>query len=190
MTKKSSEVRVAGTGELFLAPVGSTLPTSAGAALDAAFKGYGYTTEDGVSLSKSDEREGIPAWQSLTPVRFIYTGRELTVGCEFLQSNKDILKLWLGSGDYAADGNATDPGFRADIPIDPQDQQFALVLEWKDGDIVSRLVVPQVELTETGDVTLARQATSFPVTFSAVAPDTGDALASHLTTDPAFGPSV
>jgi len=190
MTLVSGQVRVAGTGELFLAPVGTALPTAASAELGAEFDGYGFTTEDGVTLSKSVEREGIPAWQSTTPVRYLITGQELTIGCTFLQSNEDILKLWLGSGDFAADdGVAPDNGYRADVSIDPVGVQFAAVLEWKDGSIVSRLVVAKVEVTETGDVTLARQATQFPVTFGAIAPDSGDVLATWLTTDPAFAAS-
>lgn len=183
MTLVSGQVRVAGTGELFLAPVGTVLPTTATGALNAAFAGYGYTTEDGVTLSKSVEREGIPAWQSTTPVRYLTTGQELTAALTFLQSNEDILKLWLGSGDFASDGGT---GFRADMPVDPVGQQFAFVLEWKDDDITSRLLIPKVEVTETGDVNLARAATAFPVTFGALAPDSGDVLATWLTDDPAF----
>jgi hypothetical protein len=192
MTLKSSEVRVAGTGELYLAPVGSTLPTSASATLDAPFKGYGYTTEDGVTLSKSVDREGIPAWQSSTPVRYLITGQELTIETTFLQSNEDILKLWLGSGDFATDGGvAPDNGYRADLSVDPVGQQFAMVLEWRDGTIVSRLQLPKVEVTEVGDVSLARtSATAFPVTFGALAPDSGTTLATWLTTDPAFAPTA
>lgn len=185
MTLASSQVRVAGTGELYLAPVGTILPTAASIALEAAFKGYGYTTEDGVSLSKSVDREGVPAWQSSTPVRYLITGQELTIETTFLQSNEDILKLWLGSGDFATDGG-TPAGYRADVPIDPVGQQHALVLEWKDGTITSRLVVPKVEVTEVGDVSLARSATAFPVTFGALAPDSGTVLATWLTDDPAF----
>lgn len=184
MTLVSGQVRVAGTGELHLAPVGTALPTTAEAAL-TGFTGYGYTTEDGVSLSKSVEREGIPAWQASTPVRYLITSQELTIGTTFLQTNQEILKLWLGSGDFASDGGT---GWRADVPVDPIGQQFAFVLEWKDDTITSRLCVPKVEITETGDVSLARAATSFPVTFGALAPDTGSVLATWLTSDPAFDP--
>lgn len=185
MTLASSQVRVAGTGELSLAPVGTVLPTTAVGALGVGFRGYGYTTEDGVTLSKSVDREGVAAWQSTTPVRYLTTGQELTIACTFLQSNEDILKLWLGSGDFAdAGGGGTE--YRADVPIDPIGQAFVLVLDWKDGSIASRLVIPKVEITETGDVSLARAATSFPVTFGALAPETGDVLATWLTNDPAF----
>lgn len=189
MALASSQVRVAGTGELSLAPAGTTLPSSASAALAAPFKGYGYTTEDGVTLSKSVTREGVPAWQSTTPVRYLVTGQELTIGCTFLQSNDEVLKLWLGSGDFASDGASGTPGWRGDVPIDPLDQQYVLVLDWKDGGIASRLVVPKVEITETGDVALHRAATQFPVTFGAIAPDSGSVLASWYTTDAAFNPA-
>lgn len=189
----SGQVRVAGTGELHLAPyiggVAPTLPTSAAAVLDAAFKGFGYTTEDGTTLSKSIEREGVPAWQSSTPVRYLTTGQEFTVATTFLQSNKDTLKAWLTSGDFAPDGNVVTPGFRADVPVDPESIQFALVLDWQDGSIKSRLVVGKVEITETGDVSLARQATAFGMTFGALAPNSGNVLASWMTTDPAFNPA-
>lgn len=184
MALVSGQVRVAGTGELSLAPVGTTLPTTATEALAAPFNGYGYTTEDGVALSKSVEREGIPAWQSTTPVRYLTTSQELTAAVTFLQSNEDILKLWLGSGDFASAG--VGGGYRADVSVDPIGQQYAFVLEWRDDDITSRLVIPKVEITETGDVTLARQATSFPITFGALAPDEGTVLATWLTDDPAF----
>lgn len=183
MTLVSGQVRVAGTGELFLAPVGTALPAAADTALNIAFNGYGYTTDDGVTLGKSIDRDGVKAWQSATPVRNIITGQELTVAATFLQSNKDILKLWLGSGDFASDG-AT--GFRADVAVDPVGQQFAMVLEWHDGAIVSRLVAAKVEVTDTGDVTVAREAQQFPVTFSALPPDSGTVLASWLTSDAAF----
>jgi hypothetical protein len=186
MTLASSQVRVAGTGELYLAPVGTAAPAKASTALAAPWLGYGYTTEDGVVLSKSVEREGVPAWQSTTPVRYLVTGQEFTIQTTFLQSNEDIVRLWLGSGAFAG----TTPDWKGDVPIDPTTVQYALSLVWTDGLIHSLLYVPKTEITETGDVSLARQATSFPITFGALAPDTGAVLASWLTDDPAFDPGA
>jgi hypothetical protein len=186
MTQVSSQVRVAGTGELFLAPLGTVLPTSAAGELDPAFVGYGYTDDNGVVLSKSIKRDGVPAWQSLTPVRYITTEQDFTVAATFLQSNAATLKAWLNSGDFAPDGNTENPGYRADISVDPITLQYALVLDWDDSGITSRLIIPKVEITDTGDVSLARKATGFAITFGALAPDTGNILASWTTTDPAF----
>jgi hypothetical protein len=184
MTLTSGEVRVAGTGELFLGPVGTALPVDASVAIDPAFKGYGYTTQDGVVLSKSITREGIMAWQSSVPVRYITTEQEFTVQATFLQSNEDVMKVWLQSSDFAGSSGK----YKADVPVDPPFLQYALVLEWKDGALVSRLTMAKCSITETGDVNIARQAVQFPVTFGALAPDTGTVLASWLTTDAAFGP--
>lgn len=187
MTLASSQVRVAGTGELSLAPVGTAAPTKSTTALPATWKGYGYTTEDGVVLSRSVDREGIPAWQSTTPVRYLITGQEFTIQCTFLQTNDDIVNLWMGIAAFAG----TTPDWQGDMPIDPITQQFALNLDWSDGGTKhSRLFIPKCEITETGDVTIARQAQSFPITFGAIAPDTGTVLASWLTDDAAFNPAT
>lgn len=187
MTLTSSQVRVAGSGELFLAAVGTTLPAAVDEQLDPAFTGLGYTTEDGVALTNTVDRTGITAWQSLTPVRYIYTGRELTIGATFEQSNAQTIKMWLGSGDFAPDSST---GFRADIPVDPMSQQYVAVLEWHDGLIVNRLVVEKVELTDTADVALKRDVSGIGLTFGALAPDSGSVLASWLTNDPAFAPAA
>ncbi len=179
MTLASSEVRVAGTGELYLAPVGTAAPTDPSTDPAAAWQGYGYTTEDGVVLSKSVEREGVPAWQSSTPVRYLVTGQEFTIAATFLQSNAEVVQLWLGAGAFASG--------KAEVPIDPPTMQFALLLRWVDDTINTILTLPKVEITETGDVSLLRTgATSFPITFGALAPDSGSVLATWMTDDPAF----
>lgn len=192
MTLQSGQVRVAGTGELFLAPLTSAaaLPTHASDTIDPLFIGFGFTDTNGVVLSKSITREGVPAWQSTTPVRYLTTGQDFTVAVSLIQSNKEILKAWLNSGDFAPDGAVAPAvaGWRADIPTDPTTIEYKAVVRWQDDDITSLLTLGRLEITQTGDVALARQATTFPITLSALAPLTGNVLASWMTTDPAFGP--
>jgi hypothetical protein len=185
MALKSSEVRVAGTGELYLGPVGTVLPTDTTTALGAAFKGYGYTTEDGVTLAKAVNRDGVPAWQSITPVRYVTTSLEFTIAMSFLQSNDQVLKLWLGSSDFAG----TSPAFKADVSTSPVDQNYAMVLEWSDDTLKTRLTAAKVTISEVGDVTIARQAATYPCTLSVLPPDTGSVLASWYVNDVAFDPA-
>lgn len=190
MSLDSGQVRVAGTGELFLAPLSAAapLPTHASDTIDPLFLGFGYTDTNGVVLSKNVTRDGVLAWQSTTPVRYITSGQDFNVAVSLIQSNKDVLKAWLGSGDFAADGGIGPlAGFRADIPTDPTSIEYNAVVRWVDGGITSMLTIGRLEITATGDVALARQATTFPITLSALAPTTGTVLASWLTTDPAFG---
>lgn len=49
-------------GAIYWAPAGTSLPTSADATLSSAFTCLGYVTEDGVTISISDEGDDINAW--------------------------------------------------------------------------------------------------------------------------------
>lgn len=185
MTLKSSEVRVAGAGELSLAPVGTALPTDASTALPTAWKGYGYTTSDGVTLSKAVNRDPVQAWQSIAPVRYVTTSQELTIAMNLLQSDDLVLKLWLGGSDFAG----TSPAFAATLPTSPVDLFFAMCMEWSDGALVTRLAADKITISQVGDVVITRAATFYPVTLSVLPPDTGSVLAHWLTNDAAYDPA-
>jgi hypothetical protein len=64
MSLETSEVRAGITGELYAAPVGTALPTDTSTALNAAFKGLGYFSEDGVTETFEKDTEDITAWQN------------------------------------------------------------------------------------------------------------------------------
>jgi hypothetical protein len=49
-------------GALFWAPAGTALPTSASAALPAAFVNLGYVTEDGLTATVAEDGDDIKAW--------------------------------------------------------------------------------------------------------------------------------
>ena len=49
-------------GGVFYAPIGTALPTNASTALDAAYVGLGYVSEDGISPSREMDSEQIAAW--------------------------------------------------------------------------------------------------------------------------------
>ncbi len=190
MALVSSQVRVAGTGELFTAVVGTAAPTDASTALAVAWKGLGYTQEDGATIGRSLDREAVTAWQSVTPLRYIYNGASLTVAAAMLQSNKEIAKLWFGGGDFA-ETSVGSGQFKSDLPTVPTGIERAIVLEWTEDTIKNRLYIPRAELSETGDVQVTRTAPqAFQMTWSALAPSSGTTLATWLTNDAAFGPAA
>lgn len=187
MTLVATQVRVAGTGELFIAPVGTAAPTNTSTSLNVAFKGLGYTQEDGVTIGRSTDRTEITAWQSTAPVRYIYNNAGLTIATAMLQSNDDVANLWWGGGSFAT--NTTE--FKSDLPTVPTGVQRAVVVEWTDGSVKNRLYVPKAEVTDTGDVTLGRTAaTAFQITFTALAPDAGSVMATWFTADANFDPAT
>lgn len=190
MTLVASQVRVAGTGELYTAAVGTAAPADAEVALAPAYKGLGYTQEDGATLGRSLDREPITPWQSVTPIRYIYNGANLTIAAAMLQSNREIATLWFGGGDFA-ETSVGSGQYKADMPVVPEGIERAVLLEWKDDDVVNRLYIPRAELSETGDVQVTRTAPqAFQMTWAALAPDSGDVLATWLTNDPNFAPAA
>jgi len=93
----SGQVRIAGTGRLYKALLGTVLPTDSVAAWDPAFKDLGYAT-DGFTMAQALKTLDIPAWQSLEPVRTVNTALIRNFTFELLQSNKDTLTLaWGGA---------------------------------------------------------------------------------------------
>jgi len=190
MALVASQVRVAGTGELYVAETTATAPTDSETALGTPWKGLGYTQDDGATISRSLDREEVSAWQSVTPIRYIYNGATLTVAAAMLQSNDDIVKLWFGGGDFA-ETSVGSGEFKADMPTIPTGVERSVVLEWSDDDIKSRLYIPRAELSDTGDVQISRTApAAFQMTWSALAPSSGTVLATWFTNDAAFNPTA
>ena len=50
------------TGAIFVAPVGTPLPTDATTALNEAFECIGYVSEDGVTIEEERDTEDMVAW--------------------------------------------------------------------------------------------------------------------------------
>ena len=64
MALESDNVRVGVTGAIYVAPLGTTLPTSSQASLNAAFEDLGYMDESGVAELINEQITNLKAWQN------------------------------------------------------------------------------------------------------------------------------
>jgi hypothetical protein len=181
------EIRVAGSGRILVAKLGSTAPADTTAAWDAAWKDLGYTTVDGVKLAKKDKIDPIDTWQSVSAARFVYSDRDLTLKFQLLQLNEDTLPFFFGGGAVAANGT-TAGNFKYELAGDPAFDERMLGVEFVDGtDVKYRLVIARGQVTETEELTLTRTAPiKLGVTFTALAVDSAAPLVTFLMKDPAY----
>jgi hypothetical protein len=179
----AGEIRVGGTGTVYIAPSGTAVPANITAAW-TSFVNIGYTSEDGVKIARSMDTEQIKGWQSISTLRYLITGVGLTAAFTLLQSDKDILPLYFGGGTVVAQGGGS---YKLDISSTPTVDERVFGVEWVDGAFTSRFLLPRCMVTETGETTVGRNdAIQWPFTISAMSPSSGAVLGTFLTNDTAF----
>ncbi len=156
-----------GTGLAWFAPLGSTLPTTASAALDAAFLNAGLITEDGISASFSEDSNEIRAYGTQVSQRTVITGQTTTFQLSFLESNEVSLAVYhrkaLGSISPAVSTGA----FSVTTGTFTR-QLYSAVFEIVDGTNKIRAYVPSCEVTNRGDMSVsAGAAITYEVTLTA-----------------------
>lgn len=127
MARNSAQV-LAGPGLLYVAPVGTAEPTSASAALDAAFREVGYTTE-GTTVTYEITSEAIEVAEEFDPIRYQTTGRNGTVSFAMAQSSISNLALALNQGAAVADN----PGSGIEPPEPGAEVRVMMVLQTETG---------------------------------------------------------
>lgn len=183
--RDTAELVVAGSGDIHIAPYGTTLPTAYSTALNAAFKNLGYITEDGLGLNWSPQVQDFMAWQSRHPVRRELTGVELAVSAALEQWNEETMKAVFGGGEVTDVGAGS---YRYDfLADDEQLAEVSAVIDWQDGDREFRLVIPRANATEAVDVKLGRtELATLPLGLKALGGD-AEGIAYLLSNDHAIG---
>jgi hypothetical protein len=186
MAGDATQLVVAGTGVINLAPYGTALPDDATAVfdtLDAAYVDLGYTTEDGATIIDGVSVEDVKAWQTPYPVRRLVTDYTGTVSFELLQWSKDI---W----EQVIHGVVTEPVadtvHRFTPTRDGVVAEKSLVLDFEDGAFDYRYVVPKCGLSGDVEIPISRTAVAkLPTEWGVIG---GDAAGAWylLTNDPNF----
>lgn len=160
MAVDSSNVDVAITGALSKAPTGTAAPTDSTTALPVAWVDHGYLSEDGVKENRERDSNEIGAWQNGDIVRVVYTKGKFTLNCTMIETSAVTVGTYYGT-DVAVDGS---------VEIDPIETggRYAFVLDYIDGDKYVRAYLPDAEVTEVGEVSIAgTDAVGYEITIMA-----------------------
>lgn len=138
------------SGAVFMAPIGTTLPTDAVTDLDNAFVELGYVSEDGVTNSNSPSSTDIKAWGGDT-VLTTQDEKEDTWTLTLIEAmNINVLKAVYG------DTNVTGT-LQTGIAIKANSKEteaHAWVIDMiQTGGVLRRVLLPNAKLSELGEIT-------------------------------------
>lgn len=136
-------------GSMYVADVGTVLPTDATSELDKAFVSLGYISEDGVKNDNSMKTEQVKAW-----------GGDVVVNSQ--TEKNDIFKYKLIEGlnvnvlkNVYGDKNVTgnlEEGLSVKATVEElKDKSYVIDMILK-GCVLKRVVIPQASLTELGEI--------------------------------------
>jgi hypothetical protein len=174
-------VRVAVTGTIYKAPVGTAAPAP-GEAVGKSFVPLGTFTDDGVEHEFSEDTEEVKSWQRGT-VRVIVTGRTLTLKLSALESSPAVLGDFYGASPVV---DASTKTVTLDVKPSVSRPKSAYLFEWQDGDDrIWRMFIPTGQVSEVESPKFSSaEAVTWGMTIQALGG--GSALAQWQITDPGF----
>lgn len=161
------------TGAVFVAPLGTALPTTATAALNAAFKNLGYVSEDGLVNSVETDTETVNAWGGEKVLEGQTSFAEM-FNFNLIETNEDALKLYYGAANVIVDGVSGAITVKVNNTLLPAiSLVFELVMT---GGRIKRIVVPNAQMVDrSGEITYQDgEAITYPAMFTAYPDATGD----------------
>lgn len=153
------------TGAINSAPTGTALPTDETTALNAAFKDSGYISDAGLKIGSNQNSTDITDWSG-NLVRTIMSGYGNQLSWEHLEWNEQSLKNFLGENNVTVVNTVGSP---TKITAKFNGDEMP-VKEWvfniKDGARKIRVVVPNGQVSERGEITFVKtDAVKLPITL-------------------------
>ncbi len=136
-------------GAVWVAPVGTELPTDTAGSLNAAFKDLGYCSDDGVTNTNSPETESQNAWGGDTILE-MQKAKEDTFKMKLVEAlNVDVLKTVYGKENV--EGTLAE-GIKIKAN-NKEAEQYSWVIDMILRKAVKRIVIPTASIKELGDIT-------------------------------------
>jgi hypothetical protein len=163
------------TGGAFHGPIGTALPTNSSTALNAAFKGLGYVGEEGVTFNPARSTDKKRAWGG-DIVKVLQTEYSETWTCTLIEyRNPEVQKAVFGTSNVTVTPATVSTGTLMAVKhsgdILPRE---SYVFEMMEGAASDRVVLPNAQITEVGEVTYSdEELVAYPVTIEAFEDATG-----------------
>ena len=155
MALTAANVRVGVTGAVYVAPIATALPDDATTSLIAAYEDVGYIHEDGVTETQDTDTNDIIAWQNGATVRKVQTNHDLMYQFTMLETSEVTLREYYGNFAEAGSVGAGDPADDKVVIDGAELPNRRWVLSVLDGIHTLRIVIPDGQVTERGDITYA-----------------------------------
>lgn len=155
------------TGPILSAPVGVSLPTGVTDTIAPEFQDSGYISEDGLTLTPERSSESIRDWSG-SVVKQILTEFASTLAWAHLETTEASLKNYFGDDNVTVTAATATEGKRITARLAATEMpRKSWLFKVKDGKARVLIVVPDGQVTETGEVAFVKTgAITWPVTMS------------------------
>lgn len=158
------------SGAVYVAPSGTSVPTSASASL-SAFTELGYISSDGMTNSNSNSTNTVEDWGG-TPVLVVEESKTDTFKMKFIEAlNADVAKLVYG------DDNVTGSGTTFSIKSNstPAVEKVIVIDMIMRNNTAKRIVIPKGYVTALGDISYKKNdAVGYELTITAMPDSQGN----------------
>lgn len=180
MSQTALEVSVGkprAAGGIYAGEPGEGVPTDATTELDSGLVNLGYVSEDGLVNGIETSTEDITAWGGDT-VLTVRTSRSETFAWTFIQTNAAVLAEVYGPDNVEAGVGGSLTVLHNSLELPRRLYVFEILMT---GNRVKRIVVPNAQITEVGDVTYQDgEAIGYEVTLSAYPDEFGNTAYEYI----------
>lgn len=181
MALNANAVRVAITGAAYVAPLGTTGPVDSTSNVPAAAVDVGWISDEGITESNTAESTEIKGWQGGQTVRKVVSSSAVTFAFTAIETSKTVLELY-----HKGSKVVTTTGKSVLAVKAPGPDRRMFIFDVIDGDKHIRIVVPDGEVSETGDIAYkGDSAIAYALTVTAY-PGADGTVALKYSDDPAW----